>query len=402
MRAYVLSIGTELMLGHLTDTNATFLAQDLAAHGIDLIHVTHVGDDRARLVATLRHSLQLADLVICTGGIGPTEDDLTREAISDVLGQEPTIDPALYEQIASFFAHRGHQMPERNAKQAWLIPAAEVLVNPIGTAPGWFVRLPDAPQEVIVAMPGVPREMHRMWREQALPRILPFAGATFIDTVTLKTIGIGESAAEQIIHDLVAAASPIVATYAKDDGVHIRVTATGDDAHEVRLQRERASATVRERLGDYIWGEDADTLASVLLTNLARAGARLSIAEIGTGGSFINILSTTFDASGVVLGSSVLPMGGACDDAVTEIAVKAVRNENATLGMGIMLSVDRIDSGRIDGHVTIAISTDGADAEVLPPFNVRASVPDAQRRTALHAADALRRWLRREAEIRAH
>jgi nicotinamide-nucleotide amidase len=402
MRAYVLSIGSELMLGHLTDTNATFLAQDFAAHGIDLIHVTHVGDNRARIVATLRHALALADLVVCTGGIGPTDDDLTREAISDVLGQEPTLDPALYEQLASFFAHRGQPMPQRNAKQAWLIPAAEALANPIGTAPGWYVRLPGDAEKVVVAMPGVPREMHRMWREQALPRILPLAGATIIDTVTLKTIGIGESAAEQVIHDLVAAASPVVATYAKDDGVHIRVTAIGDDAHQVRFQREQATSVVRERLGEYIWGEDGDTLASVLLDDLAAAGVRLSITEIGTGGSFISLLSTTFSRHGVVLGSSVLPVDRDCADSVGDLAVKALRNDDATLGLGIVLTVLRVEDGRVDGHVTIAVAKDGADAETLPSMNVRASIPDAHRRAALHAADTLRRWLTREAESAAH
>ena len=393
MRAYILSIGSELMLGHLTDTNATFLAQELAAHGIELIHVTQVGDDRTRIGATLRTALDLADVVICTGGVGPTDDDLTREAISDVFDEEPSIDAGLYEQVAAFFAHRGQQMPARNAKQAWLIPSAEVLPNPIGTAPGWFARDPGGTAKVVVAMPGVPREMHRMWREQALPRILPLAGVTIIDTITLKTMGIGESAAEQAIHDLVAAAHPIVATYAKDDGVHVRVTAIGSDAAVVRAERQRATSVVQERLCDYIWGENDDTLATVLLRKLSSAGAKLALTEAGTGGSFTSLLSASSDSQSVFLGSSVLPTARTCDATVADFAAAAVGTSEATLGMGILLSVESTSAGRVEGRVEVALAPDGDSAEVFPAMNVRSSLPDAHRRAALHAADVLRRWL---------
>src|SRR5918998_1187702 len=168
MRAYVLSIGSELIGGHLTDTNATFLAQELAAKGIELLHVVQVGDDLDRLTRTLATALEEADLVICTGGIGPTDDDLTREAISALAGETPVVDEEIVASIREFFAKRGLEMPDRNAKQAWVIPSAEVLPNPVGTAPGWLARVGDS---MVVAMPGVPREMFRMWREQDLPPI---------------------------------------------------------------------------------------------------------------------------------------------------------------------------------------------------------------------------------------
>lgn len=393
MRAYILSIGSELMLGHLTDTNATFLAQDLAAHGIELIHVTQVGDDRSRIGTTLRTALDLADVVICTGGIGPTDDDLTREAIGDVFGEEPSIDADLYEQVAAFFAHRGQQMPARNAKQAWLIPSAEALPNPIGTAPGWFARYPARTTKVVVAMPGVPREMHRMWREQALPRILPLAGVTIIDTITLKTMGIGESAAEQAIHDLVAAANPIVATYAKDDGVHIRVTAIGSDAAMVRAERQRATSVVQERLRDYIWGENDDTLATMLLRKLSSAGTQLALTEAGTGGSFTSLLSTSLEREPTFVGSNVVPVTRAREATVADLAEAAASTAETTLGMGIVLSVENTSAGRVEGRVEVALAPDGDSAEVFPAMNVRSSLPDAQRRAALHAADVLRRWL---------
>ncbi|HEU0165416.1 MAG TPA: molybdopterin-binding protein, partial [Thermomicrobiales bacterium] len=222
-------MGSELLLGHITDTNATFLAQELTANGIELIHVTSTGDDLAELTATLKRALEQADVVICSGGIGPTDDDLTREAIAAVVGETPTIDPDLLTTLKGFFAGRGMDMPERNAKQAWTIPSSDVLPNPVGTAPGWFVTVAGDEPKYIVTMPGVPREMFRMWSEQALPRIRERSGQSIIDTIVIKTIGIGESAAEQEIHDLILASDPIVATYAKDDGVHVMVSAVGND-----------------------------------------------------------------------------------------------------------------------------------------------------------------------------
>ncbi|MEZ4505874.1 MAG: competence/damage-inducible protein A [Thermomicrobiales bacterium] len=129
MNAYILSIGAELLHGHITDTNATFLSQELDARGIELLHVIQVGDDRKRIRESIERALSEADIVICTGGIGPTEDDLTREGIADALGETPEVDGELRAEVEAFFAKRGLTMPERNAKQAWLIPSAEALPN---------------------------------------------------------------------------------------------------------------------------------------------------------------------------------------------------------------------------------------------------------------------------------
>src|SRR4051812_22536265 len=155
MRAEIVSVGTELLLGQITDTNATYLAQTLADLGIDVYFVSQVGDNRGRLVETLRRGWERSDLIITTGGVGPTEDDLTREAISDLVGETPAVDAATVEMIRAFFRNRNADMPERNRKQAWLIPSAQALPNPVGTAPGWFVRKNE---KILVAMPGVPRE----------------------------------------------------------------------------------------------------------------------------------------------------------------------------------------------------------------------------------------------------
>src|SRR5262249_49523545 len=175
MRAEILSVGTELLLGHITDTNATYLSQQLAMLGIDLYFVSQVGDNLQRLSETLARARARAELVVMTGGLGPTEDDLSREAIAAVLDETPHVDPALEAELRAFFASRGIAMPERNVKQAWVLPSATPLPNPLGTAPGWWA---ERDGKVIVAMPGVPHEMMRMWDPELAPRLRPRTGAS--------------------------------------------------------------------------------------------------------------------------------------------------------------------------------------------------------------------------------
>lgn len=398
MRAYILSIGSELVLGQLTDTNATFLAQELAAAGIELVHVTHVGDDRQRLAAAIRHALTLADVVICTGGIGPTDDDLTREAIADVLVETPTINPHLLRDLQQFFSGRGQVMPERNAKQAWTIPSAEILPNPVGTAPGWFVTAGEDDPRVIVTMPGVPREMFRMWKEQALPRLQALAGQHIIDSTIIKTIGIGESAAEQIIHHLVLAADPVVATYAKDDGVHVRVTAIGNDAAETRARRDAGAAAVRELLGPYIWGADDDSLASVIAEGLSGKRAKLGIIEHGTGGGFTVLLARDPASAPFVAEASILPLDfelreEVAADAARDHATRARNLGGASIGVSLVFAATPQALGLVSGTVFMAIATGDDAPRLLSPLQARSTLAEVQRRAGLHAADLLRQHL---------
>src|SRR5260221_2245775 len=170
MRAEILSVGTELLLGHITDTNATYLAQRLAALGIDLYYISAVGDNLARLSETLARSRERSDLVVMTGGLGPTEDDLTREVIAAVLGETPSVDENYLERLRAWVASRGVVMPASNTKQAWVLASVTTLANPVGTAPGWWA---ERDGRIIVAMPGVPHEMQRMWEHEVAPRLAP-------------------------------------------------------------------------------------------------------------------------------------------------------------------------------------------------------------------------------------
>ncbi|HEX9496360.1 MAG TPA: CinA family nicotinamide mononucleotide deamidase-related protein [Candidatus Limnocylindria bacterium] len=301
LRAELLSIGTELLLGQIVDTNSAYLAGRLAGLGIDLLHMTTVGDNLGRATEAIDRALGRSDLIVCTGGLGPTEDDLTREAIAAALGEIPTVDPALEAELRAWFAGRGTPMPERNRKQAWLIPSARALSNPLGTAPGWDVRHDG---RRLIAMPGVPREMTRMWEAEVEPTL---GRASVLRSRTLKVLGLGESSVEEALDELVKSTAPTVATYAKNDGVHVRVTDKGEDIAAVQGRIDAMERTIRERIGEHVWGTDEDTLGSVVGRALVARGWRLAVAESLTGGEIARALTEVDGASRWLAGGIVLP-----------------------------------------------------------------------------------------------
>jgi nicotinamide-nucleotide amidase len=304
MKAELLSIGTELLLGQIVDTNANYLAGRLALLGIDCLHMQTVGDNLARARQAFERALSRSDLVVATGGLGPTEDDLTREAIAAALNQTPTVNPALEADLVAWFSGRGLAMPDRNRKQAWLIPSARALPNPNGTAPGWDVQKDG---KRIIAMPGVPREMTPMW--EAVEPSLTRGGA--LRWRTLKLLGIGESAVEEKLAELVRSTSPTVATYAKNDGVHVRVA---DKAPSPDVADGRVAAmerTIRERLGEYVWGTDDETLPGVIGRGLEGRQWRLAVAESLSAGDIARALSEAPDAGRWFIGAIVRPSADA-------------------------------------------------------------------------------------------
>ena len=386
MRAYIVSIGTELIGGHLTDTNATFLAQELVAQGIELLHVVQVGDDLPRITRTLRNAISEADLVICTGGIGPTDDDLTREAIAALAGETPAVDPDLVAAIRAFFAQRGLEMPERNAKQAWIIPSAEILPNPVGTAPGWFVQLGEA---IVISMPGVPREMVRMWREQALPRLAARLHHRVYRSINLRTLGIGESAVSNLLDELTRLDEPYVGTYAKDDGVHVRITASADSVEAADERLAETVALARSRLDDYIYADNERSLAAVLLDTLRASELTISVAEAGTGGRFGSLLLSEPEAREIVLRIEAKPPHH--DTTPIELADAARRQSGSDLGVGIAIDPTPVALGLFEGTIEVAIAGARTGAESFP---IRATYQEIQRRSGMNAADVLRRCLR--------
>lgn len=301
MRAEILSIGTELLLGHISDTNATYLARQLATLGIDLFYVSQVGDNLGRLTETLRRARDRSDLVIMTGGLGPTEDDLSREAIAAVLGETPRVDPRLEAELRAFFASRGIAMPERNVKQAWVIPSATPLANPVGTAPGWW---DERDSKIVVAMPGVPHEMMRMWEHEVVPRLRPRNGMALF-TRTLRVAGMGESTVEERLGELIHGENPTVATYAKRDAVDVRVTAKAATVAEAEALVAEMEARARDALGAHIFGVDTETPQSVALALLIEHGLTLATMESCTGGLLASLITDVPGSSEAFLGGFV-------------------------------------------------------------------------------------------------
>ncbi len=303
MRAEILSVGTELLLGSIVDTNANFLAQRLPDLGIDLYYVSQIGDNLGRLAEAFRRGLDRSDLVITTGGLGPTEDDLTREAIAKVLGEKMQVQPELERDLRAFFERRGRTMPERNVKQATTVPSSTYLPNPVGTAPGWWV---EKDGKLIVSMPGVPHEMRKMWDEQVVPRLAQRVGAGTIVSRTLKLVGIGESHAEEVVIDLVRSTNPTLATYAKSDGIHLRITAKASSRETAEKLLDAFEPKVRERVDAWFYGYENASFPAVVGDLLRQRGLTLAVAESATGGQLATLITEAPGASDYFLGGEIV------------------------------------------------------------------------------------------------
>lgn len=288
-RAEILTIGTELLLGETIDTNGAWLAAWLAEHGVDVLRSVRVGDNLTRMVEAIEVGLEHSDLVVTTGGLGPTDDDMTREAIAAVVGETPEVDPSLEGALLAWFEATGRTMSEQNRKQAWRVPSATILPNPNGTAPGWLVRFErHGVPKAVAALPGPPRELKPMVHDELAPR-LSFP-TSHLWKRTFKVGQLGESTVAEKLGELTLQANPSVATYAKADGVHVRVAAKGGREADARALGEPIAREVASILGDDVWGHDDDTLAGVVLAALRAQGMTLAVVDRGTGGRLLTLL----------------------------------------------------------------------------------------------------------------
>ena len=302
MQVELISIGTELLLGQIVDTNAAWLSARLAEVGVGVYRRTTVGDNLGRIVAVLREALERADGAITIGGLGPTDDDLTREAIAQILGEPLVLDEGEAARLKAFFAARGRETSERQLRQAMRPVSAQPIPNPNGTAPGLYAEWQGKP---IFALPGPPNEFEPMARDYVLPRLAERTGGRVICSRVLRLCGIGESDAEAQVSDLVRSENPTLAPLAKLGEVHLRITARADrpdDAEQMIAQMEQA---VRERLGAYIYGVDETTLEQAVVQRLHEAGQSLVVAESCTGGLLGHRITSVAGSSAVFLGGVI-------------------------------------------------------------------------------------------------
>jgi nicotinamide-nucleotide amidase len=293
MKAEIIAVGTELLLGQIVDTNSAHIAQQLATVGLDLHFKCTVGDNLERIKATLRTALGRSDFVITTGGIGPTLDDLTREAVAGVLNRPLVFQPFLFEQISDFFRRLGRTVSENNRKQAYIPEGAIPIENPVGTAPGFIA---EQNGKTVITVPGVPHEMRHFMEHSVLPYLREKLGIReVILSRVLKLFGIGESLVDERIKDLIGGGTnPTIGLLAHTQigEIHIRLTAKASDAASAAGLIAPVEAEIRKRLGDFIFGADEDTFEGVLSALLRRSGLTLAVAETSFGSRIIQTVKT--------------------------------------------------------------------------------------------------------------
>ncbi len=299
MRAEVIAVGTEILLGQIVNSDARFLSEELASLGIDVYYHTVVGDNRDRVEEAFAAARARSELIIFTGGLGPTADDLTKETVAEALGLELKLDQAWLEKLKGFYASLNRPMPPQNVKQALIPRGARLLYNDNGTAPGVYIE--KAPWTVIL-LPGPPRELIPMFRDRVSPLLREKAGSVTIRSRVVKIIGMGESAVEEQVADLVQQQNPTVAPLAHNFEVHLRITAKGSSEEETRALISRVDEELGRRLGPYIYGRDQDTLEKVVGRLLAAGGMTLAVAESCTGGRLADLITNVPGSSRYFLG----------------------------------------------------------------------------------------------------
>jgi nicotinamide-nucleotide amidase len=304
MKAEIIAIGSELLLGQIIDTNTSYIAKRLAENGIELVQTTTVGDDLQRMKEVIREAANRSQVVITTGGIGPTEDDLTREGIAEVFKRPLTFQPHLMEQIETLFKKRGFRMAENNRKQAYIPKGSIPIENPKGTAPGFIVEHSNGS---IISIPGVPPEMEYLMENTVIPYLRKRFDIKHevIQYRVLRACGLGESAIGLQIKDLMKESrNPSVGTLASIGDIRIRITAKAENPEEASNLIQKMEQEIRKRLGILIYGVDNETLQGNIARELERLNLTLSIVETYTGGIISQKLASTGSTSfvqGVVL-----------------------------------------------------------------------------------------------------
>ena len=349
MKAEIMGIGTELLMGELTDTNSSWIASRLPALGIELQWVYIIGDDLPRLTEAFKRGMDRSDIIFTTGGLGPTQDDLTREAIAAALGETPVIQQEVVDDLERYFAARGGPMPQHNIKQANLIPSARFVPNRNGTAPGWWA---ERDGKIIICLPGPPAENRSMWEEQVEPQLAELIEDEVTITRNIKTFGMSEGAVDEIVSEFFGVENPYLGIYSKADGIHLRVIARAKDSKSAQAMIEPVEQAIHERLGEYIWGYDDDTPAQAAGRSLLAKGLSLAVIEMCTGGALTNSITdipdslTYFKGSAVAYDGAALKASGVpaevmekygvvSQETANAMAETVRRNLNADLGIAV-------------------------------------------------------------------
>ena len=388
VKAEIVAVGTELLLGQIVDTNSAHIARLLATVGLDVHFKSTVGDNMGRLKATLQTALNRSDFVITTGGIGPTLDDLTRDAVAEVTGRPLVFQPHLYQQIENFFARVGRLVGENNRRQAYIPQGAIPIENPVGTAPGFIV---EQGGRAIISVPGVPHEMRHFMDHSVMPYLRAKLGISeIIVSRVLKLAGIGESLVDERLKDLIAQGqNPTIGLLAHTQigEVHVRLTAKAENETKAQALNAALEAQVRARLQEFIFGADEETYEGVLSGLLLRSGLRVAVAETAVGTSVIQALkgmegSRAFFTLGVTVceattaskflrGSALAETDLLSADAARMLAEGVCSLSGADLGVGVTGRVARDKDQDHVVHIALASRGGTEHLEQKWPFALR-------------------------------
>jgi len=329
--AEIITIGTELLLGETVDTNTHYIARMLRDVGVDLYRASTIGDNCERIANIIREGLLRADIIITTGGLGPTVDDPTREAIALGTGVKTEFRPELWEQIKERFKRYGRTPTENNKRQAYVPQGAIAVENAVGTAPAFIVEING---HAIIALPGVPREMEHLMQHKVIPYLRERFGLKgVIKARVLHTSGVGESQIDERIGDLEQLSNPTVGLAAHAGQVDVRITAKADTILDADALIQDLETELRKRLGEWIYGTDEETLEEVALQNIGNLGWSLCVVEAGLDGQFIHRLAKAvkFFGGGEVMTS--IPS----KSELLSLVQESCKSKNAQVGLGVVL-----------------------------------------------------------------
>ena len=408
MTAEIMSVGTELLLGNIVDTNAAFLSQELAGLGVSVFRQTTVGDNHKRLLSALTHAFESADMVIVSGGLGPTQDDITKAAAAEYFGQKLILHEESMQRIRLRFAARGRGLPESAQLNAIIPENAKVLQNDNGSAPGIVI---EENGKILILLPGPPSEMMPMFKDYVAPFLQNKSGCVFTSR-TLKIIGLGESQVEHMLSDLITVqTNPTIAPYAKIGDVHVRLTASAASEAAAHKLIDPLLAEIHKRLTPHVYSDNGNTLPEIVIALLRKQNCSLAVAESCTGGRIMSELVSVAGCSTVFLegvctysNEAKVARLGICKNLIqthgavsAEVAAAMAENVAKTAGTTIGLATTGIagpDGGTADKpvglvHVGIYISGKTETAK----FNLIGSRNEIRIRATNLALDMLRQKL---------
>ena len=364
--AEIIAIGTELLLGEITDTNSVFLARQLRDIGVNVFFMTTVGDNLGRIKDAISDALDRAEIVITTGGLGPTVDDMTRQAVADAIGRPLQFHQSLYDNIAERFRGFGSKMTENNRQQAYLPAGAILIENPVGTAPSFIV---ESDRGVVISVPGVPREMRFLVKESAVPILLRKYELGIIVARILRTAGIGESSLDdQIGSDILSETNPSVGLAAHHGSVDIRVTAKADSKANATRLLDDMQSRLEAQVGEHIFGVDDATLEDVVWRHIQRRQLRVHVTEAGLPG----VVSGSWeDGSDLVTATAyanpqqvfdhfgVDPASVSLRDFAGDIAERIRSSEDVAASMVVLSYPDIAENADVQQGSAVAVSTAG-------------------------------------------